>query len=89
VFLWDKAESVSLDLRDASLGAIEDDETSWPEKGNLFLDGLVYEHIAGGPTDAGTRLKWLDEHIQTATLPPISKGAACDWGRRWREESSV
>jgi len=58
-----------LDLRNASVGAIEDEEASWPEKGNLFLDGFVYERISIGPADAGARLNWLDRQKEFTPQP--------------------
>jgi len=63
------AKGAKLDLRKASVGAIADDEASWPERGKLFLDGFVYQHIAEGPTDAAMRLKWLARQ-QPSTLQP-------------------
>jgi hypothetical protein len=58
---WQGVEVTSLDLIDASVGALVDDEKSWPSKGNLFLDGFVYGHLSGkSPRDAKTRLKWLE-----------------------------
>ena len=56
----------SLDLTDATVGPLEDDEASWPEKGRLILDGFVYDRLAVGPTDAIARLRWL--HLQPAKL---------------------
>jgi hypothetical protein len=53
------AAAAKLDLRNASVGSIGDDEKSWPAKGNLLLDGFVYGRISGGPTDAENRLRWL------------------------------
>ena len=50
---------VRLDLRHASVGPLGDDEQSWPSKGNLKLDGFVYESIGEGPTGADKRLQWL------------------------------
>src|SRR5580658_4903729 len=49
----------SLDLADAKVGPLNDQEASWPEKGWLRLDGFVYDRIAAGPTDAKARLRWL------------------------------
>jgi ribosomal protein L18 len=49
----------SLDLRNASAGAIRDDEESWPKPGRLFLDGFAYGRISGGPVTASKRLGWL------------------------------
>lgn len=57
-------------LRDASAGAIDDDESSWPSIGKLFLDGFVYERFGSVipdpqndsvacPTDVRPRLRWL------------------------------
>lgn len=53
------AEHAVLDLANASVGSMGDgwDEKKWPKR--LDLDGFVYGRISGGPTDAGTRLKWL------------------------------
>jgi hypothetical protein len=49
-----------LDLTNASAGAIVDDEGSWPAMGSLVLDGLVYKRFLNSPTDAETRLSWVD-----------------------------
>jgi hypothetical protein len=49
----------SLDFTDAKVGSLADEQASWPEKGRLVLDGFVYDRIAGGKTDAMTRLEWL------------------------------
>ncbi len=49
-----------VDLRGAKLGALEDDEASWPKPGNLRLDGLVYDRFDGvAPVDAKVRGRWL------------------------------
>jgi hypothetical protein len=72
-FFWRRlknAAGATLDLSKASVGAIADQEASWPERGKLFLDGFVYQHIAAGPTGAPTRLKWLDRE-QPFTLQPF------------------
>jgi len=61
-FFWSEiteGRNTKLDLRDARVGDLEDDEASWPEKGNLLLDGFVYERIGGTRTDARSRLRWL------------------------------
>jgi len=42
------------------VSALSDDPDSWPSRGNLFVDGFTYERIASGPTDAMSRLNWLD-----------------------------
>jgi hypothetical protein len=61
-FFWTDIEqhsSVTLDLMHASVGPLGDDESSWPKKGNLHLDGFTYQRIGAGPTDAKKRLDWL------------------------------
>jgi hypothetical protein len=55
-----KSANMQLDFRNASVGAIWDDQASWPDRGNLLLDGFVYEIISSGPTGAEERLEWLD-----------------------------
>ena len=42
----------------AKARVLADDETSWPDHGNLDLEGFVYEGIVG-PTDAKSRLEWI------------------------------
>ncbi len=61
-FLWRGLGSnspVSLNLGHASVGPFADEEQSWPRKGNLLLDGFVYQRIGAGPTSAEKRLEWL------------------------------
>lgn len=63
-FFWSNVnlpQKTILDLRNAKTGVLSDDEKSWPAKGNLFLDGFVYENIGDdAPKDANSRIKWLD-----------------------------
>jgi hypothetical protein len=62
IFRWVCVRSINgtrLDLRNASVGSIADDETSWPT--NLELDGFIYARISEGPTSASARLKWLSQ----------------------------
>jgi len=62
-FIWTGVTApsyVKLDLRSASVGTLWDDSHSWPEKGNLWLHGLVYEKIDDrAPRDAERRIEWL------------------------------
>jgi len=55
----------TLVLERASAGSMMDDAGSWPDRGNLYLDGfiygrMVYGQTAGVPGDAETRLRWLN-----------------------------
>jgi hypothetical protein len=74
IFIWSvinrkNGRNTELDLMNASVGSIVDDEASWPDRGNLFLDGFVYERFWGGPTDARTRLEWLDRQRKFTPQP--------------------
>lgn len=63
-------EHARLNLENATLSAIADDDKGWPEPGNLLLDGLVYERFSGGaPKDARRRLGWLDRQRSFAPQP--------------------
>ncbi len=64
-------EETILDLRNAKAGVLWDDEKSWPKKkGNLFLDGFVYEHIDdNAPKDARSRIEWLDRQGEEQFRP--------------------
>lgn len=49
----------ALDLREAEIGNLKDNEANWPSAGKLLLDGFVYGRIAEGPDDPRTRERWL------------------------------
>ena len=49
-----------VDLTAAHVGSFVDDSASWHEN-TLILDGFAYDRIAGGPTDAATRIAWLNK----------------------------
>jgi hypothetical protein len=69
-FFWDQdAHSEQLDLINASVGAISDDRASWPDRGDLVLDGFVYERISGGPMGAEDRLDWLSRQREFKRQP--------------------
>jgi hypothetical protein len=48
----------AVNLADARIGTLVDDESCWAAGGH-FLDGLHYDRIAGR-TDAETRIRWLE-----------------------------
>lgn len=48
----------TLSLLSAKAGFLSDDEHSWPQPGNLILDGFVYDALSA-PNDASSRLRWL------------------------------
>jgi len=50
-----------LNLEHAKVGVLVDLEASWPEKGNLLLDGFEYGALAGDntPQTSKKRLEWL------------------------------
>ncbi len=48
-----------LDLTATSIGAIDDEQSSWPKTGDLLLNRCQYGAFIGGPVDAASRLDWL------------------------------
>lgn len=51
----------AISLMCSKVGNLEDDTWSWL-KGELMLDGFVYDRLSGSaPTDAKNRLAWLDK----------------------------
>ena len=62
-------EYAKLDLVNASTGELVDDRVSWPEKGNLVLDGFIYGRVAGGPKDSASRLEWLNRQSPFTPQP--------------------
>jgi len=61
-FYWNEVKhtpKTTLDLENASAGAIWDDAASWPAPGNLLINGFVYHSIDGGPDNAESRLQWI------------------------------
>ncbi|HEV2896608.1 MAG TPA: hypothetical protein VGX71_01975 [Pseudaminobacter sp.] len=52
-----------LDLTAAAIGAIHDDEASWPQRGDLLLNRCRYGAFIGGPVDAESRLNWLARQV--------------------------
>jgi hypothetical protein len=99
VFVWGRTQNpkvAQLDLQNAAVGALADDEKSWPARGNVHLDGFEYERISSirleesfwevseetfiesegrsgvmrdSPTDARTRLMWLDRDAEFKLQP--------------------
>lgn len=58
------------DLRNASVGSLDDDEKSWPQPGRLFIDGFTYQGLGSvsverpgesseAPLDFELRQKWI------------------------------
>lgn len=71
-FFWSASQNASaarLDLTNATAGAIVDDMLSWPEKGNLSLDGFTYNRFSEGPRDANSRLDWLSRQEKFTPQP--------------------
>jgi hypothetical protein len=98
------AERASLDLSNASAGAILDDKSSWPPPGKLDLDGFVYDQLAAGLTDTKNRLAWLALQQPFSPQPyrqlaKVMRNAGVDRGARrvlfamedhlWKEERTL
>jgi hypothetical protein len=57
----DKSINSKLDLEFARVRTLADSEESWPEKGQLLLEGFVYEKLDfASPNDQRSRLRWLN-----------------------------
>ncbi len=84
------ASGIALDLRSARLGVIADDEDSWPQRGQLRIDGLEYEGFAGDrtPTDARRRLEWLRRQLPDFRPQPYDQLARV-FRRMGREADAV
>jgi hypothetical protein len=65
-----EADQSLWDLRNASVGSIDDDEISWPRSGRLFIDGFTYQGFGNvsvdppgesteAPLDFKLRRKWI------------------------------
>lgn len=53
-------EKAGLDLRSAKIGTLWDERKSWPDEGELYLNGLVYDYLDdGAPKDKDSRIEWL------------------------------
>ena len=49
-----------VNLRRATVGELIDDRGSWPDQGQLVIDGFTYDHLAGlAPHSAKERLDWI------------------------------
>jgi hypothetical protein len=66
------------DLREASTDSVDDDQRSWPNPGNLHVDGLTYESFGSiiedphddstpCPKDLHSRLQWIE--LDTSNPP--------------------
>lgn len=53
----------TLDLTATEIGAIDDEQASWPQKGDLLLNRCQYGAFIGGPVDAASRLDWLSRQV--------------------------
>ncbi len=63
-------ENLRLTLTNATIGALADESTAWPQLGNLILDGFVYGRFSGpAPKDSKSRLGWLALQVPFAPQP--------------------
>ncbi|WP_121062978.1 hypothetical protein [Chachezhania antarctica] len=71
-----------LDLSNAELGAINDTDDSWPQKGNLVLDRCRYGAFMGKDVSAKARIRWLG-------LQDWSKFDKDFWPQPWEQCAKV
>jgi hypothetical protein len=63
-------EKAIFDLRSTKVGTLWDEKKSWPQAGNLFINGFVYDEIHHfAPTDAKSRINWLQRQPPGQFLP--------------------
>jgi hypothetical protein len=89
-FLWTNVtleNGAILDLRGASSNGISDDLGSWPLAGHLALDGYSYRYFYGGPTDARSRLRWVE--LASGPRPSWFKAPAGFHPQPYRELANV
>ena len=53
----------ALVLTAATIGAIDDERESWPQRGDLLLNRCRYGAFIGGPVDSDSRLDWLARQV--------------------------
>jgi hypothetical protein len=72
-FIWTDVshpEKVILNLQNAKVGVLWDNEKSWPSKGLMLLDGFSYDDIAySAPKDAKIRIEWLSRQVEQQFRP--------------------
>jgi len=71
VFRWKELigpEETDLDLRDATIGCIEDDHSSWPSFGFVHLEGLSFEGFTNCTRDIDVRLKWIERDVSQSPM---------------------
>jgi hypothetical protein len=90
IFLDRSKLNGALNLQYSRLGVIVDDEDSWPQRGQLLLDGLEYEGFAGDrtPMDAQRRLEWLRRQLPDFRPQPYDQLARV-FRRMGREADAV
>ena len=80
---------MTLDLRAAKVGTFWDDAASWPDCGDLFLDGFVYERLDDhAPRDAASRIKWLRLQPADQFLPQPYEQLAAVFKKEGLEEDA-
>ncbi len=86
----DSASTYALSLGSASIGSILDDSASWPSKGDLFLDGLIYGKFhTDAPTDPMTRLVWLRRQPDHQYFPQPYEQLAAVYRKEGRAEDAI
>jgi hypothetical protein len=87
---FENPNGAALNLEYARIRVLMDDEDSWPQQGQLRIDGLEYEGFAGDrtPIDARRRLEWLRRQLPHFRPQPYDQLARV-FRRMGREEEAV
>ncbi|MFH0813994.1 MAG: hypothetical protein V2A69_14335 [Pseudomonadota bacterium] len=84
-------ELTTLDLRYAKIGAIWDDERSWPSQNNLWLKGLVFDEFDSRTLkdiDVKARIKWIRLQPSDRFYPQSYEQLALVYIKEGREEDA-
>jgi hypothetical protein len=87
---FENPNGAALNLEYARIRVLMDDEDSWPQQGQLRIDGLEYEGFAGDrtPMDAQRRLEWLRRQLPHFRPQPYDQLARV-FRRMGREAEAV
>jgi hypothetical protein len=89
VFRWKEVigpEKTDLDLRDATIGSIEDNQSSWSSSGFFHLEGLSFEGFTNCARDIDVRLKWIERDASPS--PRVYKQLACVYSKAGETRNS-
>ena len=82
-----KNDHYKLNLKCTYVRSLEDDKTSWPEKGKLILDDFIYDSIEYDIHNHKDRVKWLGLNADEHSLQPYRQLANVLDNKGWEKEA--